>query len=68
MRTSRSRNRNGWSAKKRGGSRWGPALVISTMTTPVAAAAYSSAPNYLITWHTPGVIGRTYKIGARFEF
>ena len=35
---------------------------------PVAPAAYASAPNYLITWHTPGVIGRTYKAGVRFEF
>jgi iron complex outermembrane receptor protein len=35
---------------------------------PVAPGAYSSAPNYLITWSTPGVVGRTYKVGLRFEF
>ncbi|CAN5306728.1 hypothetical protein BH11PSE2_BH11PSE2_08560 [soil metagenome] len=35
---------------------------------PIAPAAYSSAPNYLITWHSAGVIGRTYKVGASFDF
>jgi iron complex outermembrane receptor protein len=41
---------------------------VFDQAAPVAPAAYSSAPNYLITWHTPGVIGRTYKAGLRFEF
>ncbi len=35
---------------------------------PVAPAAYSSAPNFLTTFHYPGLIGRTWKVGARFRF
>ncbi|WP_035038297.1 TonB-dependent receptor domain-containing protein [Caulobacter sp. AP07] len=35
---------------------------------PVAAAAYSSAPNYLTTFHYAGLVGRTFKAGIRFKF
>jgi iron complex outermembrane receptor protein len=35
---------------------------------PVAPAAYSSAPNFLTTFHYAGLIGRTWKVGARFQF
>lgn len=35
---------------------------------PVAPAAYSSAPNFLTTWHYAGLIGRTFKAGASFGF
>ncbi|RAK51579.1 TonB-dependent receptor [Phenylobacterium deserti] len=35
---------------------------------PVAPAAYSSAPNFLTTFHYAGLIGRTFRLGARFNF
>ncbi|MFG6282566.1 TonB-dependent receptor domain-containing protein [Sphingomonas sp. S6] len=35
---------------------------------PVAPAAYSSAPNFLTTWHYAGLIGRQYRAGASFRF
>ena len=35
---------------------------------PVAPAAYSSAPNFLTTWHFPGLIGRQFRAGASFRF
>lgn len=35
---------------------------------PVAPAAYSSAPNFLTSWHYAGLIGRTFKAGASFKF
>lgn len=35
---------------------------------PTAAASYASSPNFLTTWHYAGLIGRTFKAGARFKF
>ncbi len=35
---------------------------------PVAPAAYASAPNFLTTFHYPGLIGRTFKVGVRFTY
>ncbi|HVJ02095.1 MAG TPA: TonB-dependent receptor [Sphingomonas sp.] len=35
---------------------------------PVAPAAYSSAPNFMTTWHYSGLIGRQYRAGASFRF
>jgi len=35
---------------------------------PIAPAGYTSSPNYLTTWHTPGLIGRTFRAGANFKF
>jgi iron complex outermembrane receptor protein len=35
---------------------------------PVAPGAYASAPNYLTTFHYPGLIGRTFKVGVRFTY
>lgn len=35
---------------------------------PVAPAAYASAPNFLTTWHYPGLIGRQFRAGATFRF
>lgn len=35
---------------------------------PVAPAAYSSAPNFLTTWHYAGLVGRTFRAGASFGF
>jgi iron complex outermembrane receptor protein len=35
---------------------------------PIAPAGYASSPNYLTSWHTPGLIGRTFRAGANFKF
>ena len=35
---------------------------------PVAPAAYSSAPNFLTTWHYAGLIGRQFRAGASFRY
>src|SRR5206468_3089757 len=35
---------------------------------PIAPAGYTSSPNYLTSWHTPGLIGRTFRAGANFKF
>ncbi|WP_448663442.1 TonB-dependent receptor domain-containing protein [Sphingomonas sp. CJ20] len=35
---------------------------------PIAPAAYSSAPNFLTTWHYAGLIGRQFRAGASFRF
>jgi iron complex outermembrane receptor protein len=35
---------------------------------PIAPGAYASAPNFLTTWHFAGLIGRTFKVGVRFEY
>ncbi len=35
---------------------------------PVAPAGYTSSPNYLTSWHTPGLIGRSFRAGANFKF
>lgn len=33
-----------------------------------ANTAYTSQPNYLTSWHTAGLIGRTFRAGANFKF
>jgi outer membrane receptor protein involved in Fe transport len=35
---------------------------------PIAPGAYASAPNFLTTWHYAGLVGRTFKVGVRFEY
>jgi len=35
-------------------------LNLTDKKAPLAAAAYSSAPNYLTTWHSAGAIGRQF--------
>lgn len=35
---------------------------------PIAPGAYASAPNYLTSFHYAGLIGRTFKMGVRFEY
>lgn len=35
---------------------------------PIAPAGYTSSPNYLTSWHTPGLVGRTFRAGANFSF
>jgi len=35
---------------------------------PIAPAGYTSSPNYLTSWHTPGLIGRSFRAGANFKF
>ena len=29
---------------------------------------YTTQPNYLASWHIPGLVGRTFKAGANFRF
>ena len=40
---------------------------ITNAKAPIAPTAYSGI-NYLPTWHSAGVIGRTFRAGARFKF
>ena len=47
---------------------WVNVLNLTDAKAPLAAAAYTSAPNYLTTWHSAGAIGRQYRAGARFKF
>lgn len=35
---------------------------------PVAPGAYTSNPNYLSAFHYAGLIGRTFKVGVRFQY
>lgn len=35
---------------------------------PLAAAAYTSNPNYLSSWHYAGLVGRSFSAGANFSF
>lgn len=35
---------------------------------PAAPAGYASSPNFLTTWHYPGLIGRKFTAGASFKF
>jgi len=41
---------------------------LFNVRAPVAPGAYTSAPNYLTTWHYAGLIGRTFRAGANFKF
>jgi iron complex outermembrane receptor protein len=42
--------------------------ATSSTRAPIAPGAYASAPNFLTTWHYPGLIGRTFKVGVRFTY
>ena len=33
-----------------------------------ANTLYTTQPNYLASWHLPGLIGRTFRAGANFKF
>jgi iron complex outermembrane receptor protein len=33
-----------------------------------ANVLYTSQPNYLASWHIPGLVGRSFKAGANFRF
>ncbi len=41
---------------------------VTNARAPLAAGAYPSAPNYLISWHYAGVVGRNFSAGASFTF
>jgi iron complex outermembrane receptor protein len=43
-------------------------LNVFDAHAPIAPAAYSSAPNFLTTWHYAGLIGRQFRAGANFRF
>jgi len=47
---------------------WFNILNVTDAKAPLAAAAYTSAPNYLTSWHSAGAIGRQFRAGARFKF
>ncbi|TCP31889.1 TonB-dependent receptor [Sphingomonas sp. BK235] len=41
---------------------------VTGARAPLASAAYTSNPNYLSSWHYPGLVGRNLSAGARFRF
>jgi iron complex outermembrane receptor protein len=41
---------------------------LTNARAPLAAAAYTSNPNYLSSWHYAGLVGRSFSAGANFSF
>ncbi|SEN03466.1 iron complex outermembrane recepter protein [Sphingomonas gellani] len=41
---------------------------LTNARAPLAAAAYTSNPNYLSSWHYAGLVGRNFSAGAGFNF
>jgi iron complex outermembrane recepter protein len=41
---------------------------LTNARAPLAAAAYSSNPNYLTSWHYAGLVGRNFSAGANISF
>lgn len=42
---------------------------ITNAKAPLYAnTLYTTQPNYLASWHLPGLIGRTFRVGANFKF
>lgn len=41
---------------------------VTNARAPLAAAAYTSNPNYLSSWHYAGLVGRNFSAGANFNF
>lgn len=41
---------------------------LTNARAPLAAAAYTSNPNYLSSWHYAGLVGRNFSAGANFRF
>ncbi|MDT8760237.1 TonB-dependent receptor [Sphingomonas psychrotolerans] len=41
---------------------------LTNARAPLAAAAYTSNPNYLSSWHYAGLVGRNFSAGASFNF
>ncbi|WP_312489244.1 TonB-dependent receptor domain-containing protein [Sphingomonas sp.] len=41
---------------------------LTNARAPLAAAAYTSNPNYLSSWHYAGLVGRNFSAGANFNF
>ena len=33
-----------------------------------ANVLYTTQPNYLASWHIPGLVGRTFRAGVNFQF
>jgi len=42
--------------------------ILNAHAPLFANTAYTTQPNYLTSWHTPGLIGRTFRAGANFKF
>lgn len=41
---------------------------LTNARAPLASGAYSSNPNYLVSWHYAGLVGRNFSAGASFNF
>ena len=41
---------------------------LTDARAPLASAAYTSAPNYLTSWHYAGLVGRNFSAGASVRF
>ncbi|MBW6528389.1 TonB-dependent receptor [Sphingomonas sp. RHCKR7] len=41
---------------------------LTDARAPLASAAYPTAPNYLISWHYAGLVGRNFSAGASVKF
>ncbi len=41
---------------------------ITNARAPLASGAYTSNPNYLVSWHYAGLVGRNFSAGANFSF
>jgi iron complex outermembrane receptor protein len=59
---------NGTAQIKDGIQLYGTVGNLFDARAPIAPGAYASAPNFLTTWHYAGLIGRTFKVGVRFEY
>ncbi|MGK6322381.1 TonB-dependent receptor domain-containing protein [Sphingomonas sp. DT-51] len=41
---------------------------VTNARAPLASGAYTSAPNYLVSWHYAGLVGRNFSAGAKVTF
>ncbi len=42
--------------------------ILGARAPLFANTAYTTQPNFLTSWHTPGLVGRTFRAGANFKF
>jgi len=42
--------------------------ILNARAPAFPNTAYTTQPNYLASWHMPGLVGRTFKAGANFKF
>ena len=41
---------------------------VANARAPLASGAYTSNPNYLVSWHYAGLVGRNFSAGAKVQF